>query len=307
MIIALSGKKQSGKDTVAKIIQYLIYTHDHNCGDWNDFNTHYDSYYKARSLWQTKQFAGKLKEIVCLLTGCSISDLEKEDFKNSFIGPDWIRYGYADGFSKKYIGNGEMGEPVMNNKQCSKEVYEYEKSVNWQTAYKHEFTYRGLLQVLGTDIVRNISEAVWINALFVDYKPAVSNNPWYEDKGIYDVTEDDELQHPSMYPNWIITDCRFPNELQAVKDRNGLTIRIDRYICPVCNESENIHVNYDMSTNVTVESILCNECGNLTEYSKHPSETALDNATFDYIIVNEGTIEELIEKVKAILIKEQLI
>jgi hypothetical protein len=41
--------------------------------------------------------------------------------------------------------------------------------------------------------------------------------------------------------------------------------------------------------------------------SYHPSETALDDAKFDYEIINDGTIEDLIEKVKEILIKEQII
>ena len=40
---------------------------------------------------------------------------------------------------------------------------------------------------------------------------------------------------------------------------------------------------------------------------QHPSETALDDYQFDYVIDNNGTIEELIEKVKVILIKEKLI
>ena len=39
----------------------------------------------------------------------------------------------------------------------------------------------------------------------------------------------------------------------------------------------------------------------------HPSETALDDAEFDYEIINDGTIEDLIEKVKEILIKENII
>ena len=39
----------------------------------------------------------------------------------------------------------------------------------------------------------------------------------------------------------------------------------------------------------------------------HPSETALDNHSFDYTIDNNGTIEELIEKVREILIKEKVI
>jgi len=43
------------------------------------------------------------------------------------------------------------------------------------------------------------------------------------------------------------------------------------------------------------------------QIKKHLSETALDNYSFDYTIDNNGTIEELIIKVKEILIKEKLI
>ena len=40
--------------------------------------------------------------------------------------------------------------------------------------------------------------------------------------------------------------------------------------------------------------------------NEHESEIALDNAEFDYTIENDGTIEDLIEKVKQILIKEKI-
>lgn len=76
-----------------------------------------------------------------------------------------------------------------------------------------------------------------------------------------------------QYPNWIITDMRFPNELKAVKNKNGITIRVNRV--------------------------------NLIE-NNHPSETSLDSATFDYVIDNNGTIEELIQKVRIILQREKL-
>jgi hypothetical protein len=39
----------------------------------------------------------------------------------------------------------------------------------------------------------------------------------------------------------------------------------------------------------------------------HASETAIDNAKFDYEIINDGTIEDLVEKVKEILTIEKLI
>ena len=62
---------------------------------------------------------------------------------------------------------------------------------------------------------------------------------------------------------WLITDTRFPNEADAIKERGGIVVRVDR----------------GLST------------------GDHPSETALDDYEFDYVIPNTGTIEELIEEV----------
>jgi len=41
--------------------------------------------------------------------------------------------------------------------------------------------------------------------------------------------------------------------------------------------------------------------------NEYESETALDNTTFDYTIDNNGSIKDLIEKVREILIKEKLL
>lgn len=83
------------------------------------------------------------------------------------------------------------------------------------------------------------------------------------------------------YPNWVITDVRFPNEAEAIKEHNGITIRINRG--------------------------LVERTGKMIQGPEHISETALDDAKFDYVIENNGTIEELIEQVKKILIKEKII
>lgn len=80
------------------------------------------------------------------------------------------------------------------------------------------------------------------------------------------------------YPNWIITDMRFPNELEAVKQRNGIIIKVVR----------------------PTEK-------NKTTARLHPSETSLDNVKFDYEIINDGEVVDLIEKVKTILITEKII
>lgn len=82
-----------------------------------------------------------------------------------------------------------------------------------------------------------------------------------------------------IYPSWCITDMRFPNEMDAVKERKGVTIRVARP---------------DMQS---LQAMV----------PAHASETALDDAEFDYEIINDGSIEDLVEKVREILIKENII
>ena len=113
-------------------------------------------------------------------------------------------------------------------------------------------TVREFLQKLGTEAMRDgLHTNVWVNALFADYKKK---------------------------SNWIITDMRFPNEMEAVVKRHGITIRVTR---PV-KKSKNTP-------------------------KLHSSETALDKAKFDYEIINDGSMEKLVKKVRKILIKEELI
>jgi hypothetical protein len=121
-------------------------------------------------------------------------------------------------------------------------------------------TYREFLQKLGTEAMRDgLHINVWANALFADYRL------WSDGR-------------KDWYPNWIITDMRFPNEMEAVKEKGGITIRVSR---------TGIHTP-------KVEDL-------------HPSETSLDDAEFNYHIDNSGTIEDLVEKIREILIKENII
>jgi hypothetical protein len=82
--------------------------------------------------------------------------------------------------------------------------------------------------------------------------------------------------------NWIITDTRFPNELSNVKNHKGITINVTR-------------------------TIFINEDTHPIGVNLHQSETALDNAKFDYTIKNDGDIEQLIKAVKLILKTENII
>lgn len=104
---------------------------------------------------------------------------------------------------------------------------------------------------------------------------------------------------PKVTPNWVITDCRFPNEADAIKAKGGINIRINRPIIIRKSYSEHKHINeiYDPNNEAHVALIK----GELLQNPPHESETALDNYEFDYVIENDGTIEDLINKVRVIL------
>lgn len=217
-LIGINGKIGSGKDTVGKIIQYLVNPSEHydihewiNSSDLNgrDFN------------WKIKKFAGKVKEIASLLTGFSIEMFESQEFKQRQMSEDW------------------------------------------------NMTYRTFLQKLGTEAMRDgLHTNVWVNALFADYKEE------FISKGIGGFHDPKPSYKSIGFPNWIITDMRFPNEMEAVVKKNGITIRVNRPGISLLD---------------------------------HPSETSLDTAEFDYTIVNDSTIEDLVIKVREILVKEKII
>lgn len=76
--------------------------------------------------------------------------------------------------------------------------------------------------------------------------------------------------------NLLITDLRFPNEYEEIKKRGGIIIRVNRFNN---DNNDNNHNNLHYET-----------------------ECLLDNYNFDYVIDNNGTIDELKDKINKILI-----
>ena len=247
MLISISGRKQSGKDTAGQIIQYL--TSESNV---YPFDLKLD--YSYRSNWQIKKFADPLKDIICILINCTREQLENESFKSKELGEEWWYW---------YMKLDGGYPPIILDylTTTKKELKSYEGLELIKP------TPRFLMQYVGTNLFRNqLHPSIWVNSLMADYKSKLSsNNP----------VDDLDWEPRFIYPNWIITDMRFLNEMEAVKKRGGITIRVNR----------NLEESKD----------------------QHESETELDNAEFDYVITNDGTIEELIEKVREILTKEKLI
>jgi len=163
---------------------------------------------------------------------------------------------YHDWEIKKFAGKlKDIAEILSGVPKINFEDQEFKKQ---DMGSEWGMTYRDLLQKLGTEAMRNgLHENVWVNALFADYH--------------FNIEEDEQM------PNWLITDCRFTNELEAVKTHKGITIKVIR------------------------------DSGN-TIGTTHASETALDDYTeWDYVVDNNGSIEDLKTQVFSILEKESLL
>jgi hypothetical protein len=239
MIIGLGYKLGVGKDTVGKIIQLSL---DENAqGEFETLENYINNSDWWTPTWQIKKYADKLKDITCLLIGCTREQLEDREFKESYLGEEWNRLVGKNGW---YSGD--------------------DRITQWEP-----MTVRQFMQLLGTEAGRKIIHPdIWVNALMADYK---------RDVKIYDKTENgfDTGVGTYTYPNWIISDVRFPNEIEAIKKVGGVVIRIDR------------------------------ETGN---QDTHESERALNEYEgWNYVIDNNDSMESLIKSVRSILIDLKLI
>lgn len=335
MIIGVSGKIGSGKDTIGNIILYLtdtsISARSSESISYTSKIMSYNEYSKgsrtpcSNKSWQIKKFAHNLKKICSILTGIPVKDFEKQEVKDRELGGEWSfkhnnwekeslleEYAKHEGLTlEEYLlrGNHEL-IGIMGDEKLYRNTY-----------LDTRITVRQLLQKVGTEAMRDcVHEDIWVNSLFSEYIPIVY---YMCDKcGNENITKllqissrfksqgynDDEYACPyckgkeeegditkvinDKVCNWVITDLRFPNELEAIKKRDGITIRVKR---------AKFIAKEDWDNNLRSQ-------GRVNEVVKeHPSESSLDGAQFDYYIYNNGTIEELVEKVKEILIKEKII
>ena len=190
-LIGISGKISSGKDTVGKIIRILTSSPHFTNEAVLDF-LEKNSY---KSEWQIKKFADKLKDIVCLLIGCTREQLEDREFKEKELGEEWW---YFKGRNGSLISYSEYSK--RNDEDLIKP------------------TPRFLLQFIGTNLLRNqLHPNIWVNALMSDYK---------EYNYAESISGTSEVKKLYKYPNWIITDMRFPNELEAVKKKEVLLLEL---------------------------------------------------------------------------------
>jgi hypothetical protein len=132
ILIGFSGKIGSGKDYMGELAKMHLGSPTH-------------------PNIEIKKFADKLKEMTCLLIGCTREQLENRDFKKTELTPDWWVNVFKEPAILAYSGF------VPDNNLLKK------------------WTPREVLQVLGSLVRNNIHPDAWVNSTFTDYK---SDSDW---------------------------------------------------------------------------------------------------------------------------------
>lgn len=221
-LIAVSGVKGSGKDSVSSMLQYCLSVP-------KAFRQYF--FYKNFRKWIKPKykriaFADPLKRMLSDLLNISLDKFYIREFKEGCI----INISTLEG--------SWLGEKLSDSK-FNKLVKQLDPSL-----MESNLSLRQLLQYFGTEIMQKyFGKRVWINST---------------------------MQNRSEYT--IVSDLRFIEEYNAVKEKKGIVIYVNR-------------PNY--------------------EFGQHASEREmkelLENDKYDFIIDNNGSIEDLFNQVKNIV------
>ena len=132
-------------------------------------------------------------------------------------------------------------------------------------------TPRWILQYWGTDVCRNgFHDDIWIASL------------------------ENKLRHSQ--DDVVISDCRFPNEIRAIKNAGGRVIRVSRGPEPAWYDAA-VSVNRGANGNTTWA--LSHK--KMEKLGIHASETAWVGTKFDAVLDNNATVDDLFSQVNDLL------
>lgn len=153
MIIGISGKINSGKDTTSRLFFKNISPEAIKVtSGWDTtlFINNYEQFEWVLSTlvegWEFKKFAYKLKEFAGLLIGQDVSKFEEREFKLSQLDAEW-----------------------------DKPVSEINPDTNEEISILQPMTVRDLLIAIGDGCRKTVHPNIWVNALLSDYN--TDNNP----------------------------------------------------------------------------------------------------------------------------------
>lgn len=140
----------------------------------------------------------------------------------------------------------------------------------WSNRLGREITPRWVLQYWGTEVCRNgFHQDIWVASV--------------------------ENKLRQAKDNIVITDCRFANEVEAIKNAGGITVRVQRGEKP---EWFDAAINYNKGPSNVGWSL---GKAKLDRLGVHASEYSSVGIVYDHYIDNNGTIDDLHNAVKSIV------
>ena len=141
----------------------------------------------------------------------------------------------------------------------------------WSNRLGIDITPRWVLQYLGTDVFRNhFHSDIWVASV--------------------------ENKLRQAKDNIVITDCRFANEVNAIKKAGGITMRVSRGTDP---EWYSAAIDYNKGPDGNVAWSVSKV--KLDKMKVHASEYSSVGLDYDHYIDNNGTIDDLHNRIKSIV------
>ena len=146
----------------------------------------------------------------------------------------------------------------------------------WSKRLGCDVTPRWVLQYWGTEVIRKgFHDDMWVASL--------------------------ENRLRSGLDDIVITDCRFPNEIKAIRGAGGQVVRIKRGPEPTWfNDAKSMNKGATRNTSWALSKHRIEQLG------VHASETAWVGQKFDVVLNNSGTIEELYQQIEANITNSQV-
>jgi len=127
----------------------------------------------------------------------------------------------------------------------------------WSQRLGRDITPRRMLQIWGTEVCRRgFHDDIWIASL--------------------------ENKLRTAQDNIVISDCRFPNEIRAIRDQGGYVVRVIRGDDPIWFHEVRSHIRNQTP---------------LPSGLPHESEWAWAGTDFDRCIENDGSLDDLYDQV----------
>ena len=217
-----------------------------------------------------------------LIAICGFKGSGKDTIGNFFVLNGYIKKSFADplkdivsamfGWDRALL----QGETNESREWREQPDIWWEAQLNWQSKdnpfvnFHPRFTPRVALQLMGTNIIREtFNDNMWI-LRFRKELIKLKNE------------------------NIVLTDVRFINELNEIRDNNGIIIRVKRNSDPSW---------YSLAESVNNGTASLIEIAEFNSLGIHPSETNWIGYEYDYIIENDGDLVDLTIKLQELINK----